>query len=162
MEPMIRNRIDSLKKSKAAGKYSVGRTTRVILLRDNEYPEGGLGTSMHRLKTYLDWRFFMRKRQSDMIIEELAEELGGLGFATIGEIDEIVRNSTETLKQYEDEQFSKDHFDAVGATRVCIGLHYPELGNRRSSKYFVRQFGKYHDLARARFVPGHSIRAAGT
>lgn len=161
-EPMIRNRIDSLEKSKVAGKHSVGRTTHVILLKDNEYPEGGLGISMHRLKTYLDWRFFLRERQSDLIIGELAEELGGLGFATIGGIDEMVRNSAEILTQYENEQFSARHFDTVEATRICIGLHYPELGNRRSSKYFVRQFGKYNGLARAKFVPGRPIRAAET
>ena len=36
-EPMIRNRIDSLEKSKTIKKYSVGRTTYVQLIKNNEY-----------------------------------------------------------------------------------------------------------------------------
>ena len=145
-EIRIRNRIDSLERSQIIEKYSQGRNTNVRLLKDNEYPEPKQSTSMHRLKAYLDWRFFMRKRQSDMIIKELAEELAGLGFTAIGEIDGIVRNSTEVLRQYENEQFSKRHFDAVEATRICIGLRYPELGDKRSSKYFVSQFSRYNSL----------------
>ena len=127
-EPMIRNRIDALEKSETIEKYSVGRTTYVQLIKNNEYPEKDLEITTHRFKTYLDWRFFIRQKQSDQNIEELMEELKELGLQTIGEIDEIIRNSTEILKQYENEQFSKRHFDGVNAVRICIGLHYPELG----------------------------------
>ncbi len=157
-EPMIRNRIDALEKAENIAKYSAGRTTYIKLLKNNEYSEKELKINSHRLKIYLDWRFFIRQKESDQHIQELVEELEELGFQTIGELDEIVRNSTETLKQYESEHFSKRHFDIVGATRICVGLHYPEIGQKRSSKYFLSQFKKYNEIARGKFIPEHRIK----
>lgn len=157
-EPMIRNRTDALEKSEIIQKYSVGRTTYIKLLKNNEYSEKELEINIHRFKIYLDWRFFIRQKQSDQNIQEFIEELQDLGFQTIGEIDEIIRNSTEILKQYENEQFSKRHFDAVGATRICIGLNYPDLGNKRSSKYFLSGFEKYNNIVKGKFIPEHLIK----
>ncbi len=157
-EPMIRNRIDSLEKSETVKKYSVGRTTYVQLIKNNEYSEKELEITIHRFKTYLDWRFPIRQKQSDQNIKELVQEIKELGFQTIGEIDEIIRNSTETLKQYENEQFSKRHFDGVGAVRVCIGLHHSDLGRKHSSKYFISSFGKYNNMAKGKFIPEHPIK----
>ena len=102
--------------------------------------------------------FYIRENQSDQNISELIEELQNLGFQPIGEIDEIIINSTEILKQYESEQFSKRHFDAVDATRICIGLNYSELGKKHSSKYFLNEFEKYNRIARSKFIPKHSIK----
>ncbi len=157
-EPMIRNRTDALEKNGTIQKYSVGRTTYIKLLKNNEYFEKELEINIHRFKIYLDWRFFIRQNQSNQNIQEFVEELQDLGFQTIGEIDEIIRNSTEILKQYENEQFSKRHFDAVGAARICIGLNYPDLGKKRSSKYFLSEFEKYNNMARGKFIPEHSIK----
>ncbi len=159
-EPMIRNRIDALEKTEMIVKYSVGRTTYVKLLKNNEYSENELVINTHRLKIYLDWRFFIRQKESDQNIQELTKELKELGFQTIGELDEVIRNSTEILKQYEDEQFSKRHFDIVGATRICVGLNYPEIGQKRSSKYFLSKFEKYNHIARGKFIPEHPIKMA--
>lgn len=157
-EQMIRNRIDALTKSEIIEKYSRGRTTYMKLLKNNEYAEKDLKINIHRLKRYLDWRFFIRQKQSDQNIQELADELEELGFQTFGEIDDIIRNSTETLKQYEREQFSKNHFDIVGAMRICIGLNYPEIGKKRSTKYFVSEFEKYNNMLRAKFIPERPTR----
>lgn len=157
-EPMIRNRIDALVKSEIIEKYSKGRTTDMKLLKNNEYAEKDLKINIHRLKNYLDWRFFIRQKQSDQNIQELVDELEELGFQTFGEIDDIIRNSTETLKQYEREQFSKNHFDAVSAIRICIGLNYPEMGKKRSTKYFVSEFEKYNNMLRDKFIPERPIR----
>lgn len=157
-EPMIRNRTDALEKSETIQKYSVGRTTYIKLLKNNEYSEKELEINIHRFKIYLDWRFFIRQKQSDQNIQEFVEELQDLGFQTIGKIDEIIKNSTEILKQYENEQFSKRHFDAVGATRICIGLNYPDLGKKHSSKYFLSGFEKYNNIARGKFVHEYSIK----
>ena len=114
--------------------------------------------TVHRFKTYLDWRFYIRQKQSDQNIEELVQEIKELGFQKIGKIDEVIKNSTEVLKQYENEQFSKLHFDGVGAVRICIGLHYSDLGQKRSSKYFISEFDKYNNLARDRFIPEYTIK----
>ncbi len=157
-EPMIRNRVDALEKSETIQKYSVGRTTYIKLLKNNEYSEKELENNMHRFKIYLDWRFYVRQNQSDQNIQEFVKELQDLGLQTIGEIDEIIRNSTEILKQYEDEQFSKRHFDTVGATRICIGLNYPDLGKERSSKYFLSEFKKYNNIAKGKFIPERPIK----
>ena len=157
-EPMIRNRADALEKSEIIQKYSVGRTAYIKLLKNNEYSEKELENNTHRFKIYLDWRFYVRQKQSDQSIQEFVKELQDLGFQTIGEIDEIIRNSTEILKQYENEQFSKRHFNAVGATRICIGLNYPDLGKKRSSKYFLSEFEKYNNIARGKFIPEHPIK----
>ena len=157
-EPMIRNRIDALEKSETIEKYSIGRTTYAKLIKNNEYSEKELEITIHRFKTYLDWRFYIRQKQSDQNIQELVEEIKELGFQSIGEIDEIIRNSTEVLKQYENEQFSKRHFDGVGAVRICIGLQYPDLGQKRSSKYFISTFDKYNNIARGKFIPEHPIK----
>ena len=159
-ETMIRNRIDALEKTEIINKYSVGRTTYIKLLKNNKTVEKELKINMHRFKIYLDWRFYIRQKQSDQIIQELVKELKELGFQTIGEIDEIIRHSTEILKQYESEQFSKRHFDGVGATRICIGLQYPEIGKKRSSKYFISEFEKYHSIIKKKFIPTHSITMA--
>ena len=147
-ELMIRNRIDSLTKSKIIEKYSLEKITHVKLLKHNTFPKNKLQINTHRFKTYLDWRFFMRAKPSDLIIHEFIQELGELEFQTIGEIDEIVKHYTEIFKQYENQQFSAYHFDAVDAIRICIGLHHPKLGKKHSSKYFVNEFDKYHNLAR--------------
>ena len=157
-ESMIRNRADALEKSETIQKYSVGRATHVKLLKDNEYFDKELEINIHRLKIYLDWRFSIREKQSDRNIQEFVEELQDLGFQTIGKVDEIIRNSTEILKQYEDEQFSKRHFDAVGAARICVGLNYPDLGKKRSSKYFLSEFEKYNSIARGKFIPEHPVK----
>ncbi len=157
-EPMIRNRTDALEKSETIQKYSVGRITYIKLLKNNEYSEKELEINTHRFKTYLDWRFAIRQKQSDQNIQEFVEELQDLGFQTIGEIDKIIRNSTEILKQYENEQFSKRHFDAVGATRICVGLNYSDLGKKRSSEYFISQFEKYNHIARGKFIPEYPVK----
>lgn len=157
-EPMIRNRIDSLEKTEIIGKYSAGRTTYVKLLKNNEFADKELKINIHRFKLYIDWRFYLRQKQSDQKIQELVDELEKLGFQTIGEIDEIIRNSIETLKEYEKEQFSKHHFDGVGATRICIGMHYPKVGKKRSSKFFISKFEKYYDIVKGRFIPTYPIK----
>ena len=157
-ESMIRNRIDSLEKSETIEKYSVGRATYTQLIKNNEYSKKELEITTHRFKTYLDWRFHIRQKQSYQNIKELVQEIKELGFQRIGEIDELVRNSTEILKQYEDEQFSKRHFDEVDAVRICIGLNYPALGEKRSSKYFINTFDKYNNLAKDGFIPKHPIK----
>ena len=157
-ESMIRNRIDALEKSETVEKHPMGRTTRVQLVKNNEYSEKELEITIHRFKIYLDWRFYIRQKQSDQGIEELVQEIRELGFQTIGEVDEIIRNSTEVLRQYEDEQFSRRHFDEVDAVRICIGLHYPDLGQKHSSKYFIRIFEKYNNIARGKFIPERPIR----
>ena len=157
-ESMIRNRVDSLEKSKVIGKYPKGRTTDVKLLKNNEYPRKESKINTHRFKTCLDWRFHLRAKQTDQSILELVEEITEFGFQTVGEIDEIIQNSTEILKQYEDELFSGRYFDVVDAVRFCIGLHYPELGGKRSSGYFVREFEKYNDMAKVKFIPAHRIK----
>ena len=128
------------------------------LLKNNEFIEHELKINIHRFKTYLDWRFYLRQKQSDQNIQELIQELKELGFQTIGEIDELIRHSTEILKQYESEQFSKHHFDGVGATRICIGLQYPVIGKKRSSKYFISEFEKYHNIVRGKFIPEHPVK----
>ncbi len=145
-EPMIRNRIDSLEKTEIIGKYSAGRITYVKLLKNNEFTDKELKINIHRFKLYIDWRFYLRRKQSDQKIQELVDELEELGFQTIGEIDEILRNSIETLKEYEKEQFTKHHFDGVGATRICIGMCYPKIGKKHSSKFFISNFEKYYDI----------------
>ena len=157
-EPMIRNRIDSLEKTEMVKKYSAGRTTYIKLLKNNEFVDHELKINIHRLKTYLNWRFYLRQKQSDQNIQELIYELEELGFQTIGEIDEIIRHSTEILKQYEYEQFSKRHFDGIGATRICIGLQYPVIGKNRSSKYFISEFEKYYGMVKGKFTPTHLIK----
>ena len=157
-ESLLRNRIDSLAKSKTIKKFSIGKITCAKLVKDNEYPKKELEITIHRFKTYLDWRFYIRQKQSDQKILELVKELQKLGFQRIGEIDEIVRNSTEVLKQYEEEQFSKYHFDLVDSIRICIGLSYPDLGQKHSSKYFINSFNKYNDIVRASFIPEHPIK----
>ena len=157
-EPMIRNRIDSLEKTEMVKKYSAGRTTYIKLLKNNEFVDHELKINIHRLKTYLNWRFYLRQKQSDQNIQELVYELEELGFQTIGEIDEIIRHSTEILKQYEYEQFSKRHFDGIGATRICIGLQYPVIGKKRSSKYFISEFEKYYGMVKGKFTPTHLIK----
>ena len=157
-EPMIRNRIDALEKTEIIEKYSVGRTTYIKLLKNNEFIEKELKINIHRFKLYLDWRFFIRQKQSDQNIQELVQELEELGFQTIGEIDEIIRHSTEALKQYESEQFSKRYFDGVGATRICVGLQYAEIGKKRSSKYFISEFEKYHNMIKGKFIPTRPIK----
>ena len=156
-ESIIRNRVDALEKSGTIKKYPGGRATYAQLIKNNEYSEKELKINMHRLKTYLDWRFHLRKKQSDLIIQELTDELTGLGFTTIEEIDGIIRNSTEILRQYENEQYQSRYFNGVGAVRICIGLHYPSLGQKRS-KYFISMFDKYNTMARSRFVPEHPIK----
>lgn len=150
-ESMIRNRIDSLEKSEIIEKHSVGRTTYAQIIKNNEYSEKELEITTHRFKIYLDWRFYIRQKQSDQNIEELVQELKELGFQTIGEIDEIIKNSIEVLRQYENEQFSKRHFDTIGAVRICIGLYYPDLGQKRSSKYFISSFDNYNNIARGMY-----------
>ena len=157
-ESMIRNRTDALEKNGTIQKYSVRRMTYIKLLKNNEYFENELEINIHRFKIYLDWRFYIRENQSDQNIQEFIKELQNLGFQTIGEIDEIIINSTEILKQYESEQFSKHHFDAVDATRICIGLNYSDLGKKHSSKYFLNEFEKYNRIARSKFIPKHSIK----
>lgn len=154
-EPMIRNRIDALEKTEIIEKRSVGRTTHIKLLKDNEFVEKELNINIHRFKTYLDWRFVLRAKQSDQRIQELVEELEGFGFRTIGEIDKIIRNSVEVLKRYEIDQFSHRYFDIVDSTRICVGLNYPEMGARRSSKYFVNTFEKYNKMLKDTFIPRH-------
>jgi len=158
-EPMIRNRIDSLEKTEIIGKYSAGRTTYIKLLKNNEFADKELKINIHRFKLYIDWRFYLRQKQSDhQKIQELVDELEELGFQTIGEIDEIIRNSIETLKEYEKEQFTKHHFDVIGATRICVGMCYPKAGKRRSSKFFISKFEKYYDIVRGRFIPTYPIQ----
>ncbi len=157
-ESMIRNRIDSLEKTEIIDKYSAGRITYVKLLKNNEFADKELKINIHRFKLYIDWRFYLRQKQSDQKIQELVDELEELGFQTIGEIDEIIRNSIETLKEYEKEQFSEHHFDGVGATRICIGMCYPKVGKRRSSKFFISKFEKYYDIVKGRFIPTYPIK----
>ena len=80
-----------------------------------------------------------------------------MGFQTIGEIDELVRNSTEVLYMYEEQRFSRYYLDTVKATRISIGLHYPEIGRVHSSRYFVSEFDRYNGIARETFIPTHPI-----
>ena len=151
-EALVRNRIDALARSKVIKKSPNGKTTRLKLARNNQY-EKNTKITFPSFKTWLDWRFPIRGKPPDRPIKQLVKEIKDLGFQNIGEVDEIVRHSTGTLEQYEDEKFSRRHFDVVGAVRVCIGLHYPKLGNNRSSKYFVSEFKKYHSMARKIFTP---------
>lgn len=157
-EPMIRNRIDALEKNEIIDKYSTGRTTYVKLLKNNEFAEKELKINIHRLKLYIDWRFYLKQKHSDQKIESLVQELEDLGFQTIGEIDEIIRHSTEILEQYEGEQFSKHYFDGVGSTRICIGMHYPKIGKNRSSNFFISEFEKYYDIVKGKFIPTYPIK----
>ena len=156
-ESMIRNRVDALVKVKIIDKYPKGRTTYIKLLKNDAFVEQELQINTYYLKEYLDWRFCVRKKSSNLPIQKLVHELEELEFKTIGEVDDMIRNSTEILIQYENEEFSKCHFDIVGATRVCIGLHYPEIGKNRS-KYFISNFEKYNRMARDIFIPIRSIQ----
>ena len=151
-ESIIRNRIDALAKAGIIAKKLVGRTTLCQLLKNNEFPKSKFQINFDHLKTYLDWRFFIREKASDQYILEFVKELKKFGFQTVGEIDEIVRNSIQTLAQYENEEFSNCHFNIVDAARICIGLHYPEIGKKQSSKYFIHQFKKYNRIAKSKFV----------
>ena len=156
-ESMIRNRVDALGKAKIIDKYPKGRATYIKLLKNDAFVERELQINTYRLKRYFDWRFHVSRKSSDLYIQKLVNELRELDFKTIGEIDDVVRNSTEILIQYENEEFSKRHFDIVGATRVCIGLHYPKLGKNRS-KYFISNFEKYNRIARDIFILTQKIR----
>ena len=158
-ETVIRNRINTLEKSKIIKKYPTAaakrggeqrRTAHVKLLKDNEYLKKELKINMHRLKTWLDWRFYTRPRQSDQNIQKLVGEVKKMGFQRIGEIDYIIRNFVEILQMYENKQFSKQYFDTVNAVRICIKLHCLE-GDRKMrlrrrqhpSKHFTDEFKKY-------------------
>ena len=157
-ESMIRNRIDMLEKIGNIEKHSMGRTTHVRLLKDNEFVDNKSKITSFRFENYLNWRFVLRKKQSSQLIRELVDELKEMGFRKIGVIDMIIRNSTEVLKIYEAEQFSSLHFDVVGAIRICVGLNYPEMGTRHSSKYFISKFEKYNIMTRDKFIPKHPVR----
>lgn len=76
---------------------------------------------------------------------ELVNESYELKFRTIGDIDDVIRSSTKALKEYEYDEFSKNHFDAVEAARVSIGLNDSEIG-KDHSRYFVNNFKKYNDM----------------
>lgn len=152
-ESMIRNRIDVLEKAGIIEKRPMGRATRVGLLKDDEFADKESAMTFFRLQNYLDWRFVCREKQSGQLIRELVDELKELGFRKIGEIDTIIRNSTEALNLYEAEHFSSLHFDVVGSTRICVGLNYPDMGTKRSSKYFVAEFEKYSTMIKNKSVP---------
>lgn len=153
-ETTVRNRLDSLEKSKNIEKFTVENTTYVRLLKNNEFIDGDIPINMYRLTRYIDWRFF-RPGVTDITSKKIAEELKEFGFQTITDIDLVVKHTTDILKQYEEEQFQKNYFNGAGAIRICIGLHYPKIGKKRSMNYFISDFSKYHTLARKRFIPVH-------
>ena len=142
-ESMVRNRVDALGRTKTVGKHPKGRTTYVRLLQDNIFAEREWKIDTHHLRQYLDWRFHIRRKPSNMPLQELVDELEELGLRTMGEVDDVVRDSIEASIQYENEEFSKRHFDTVGAVIICIGLRYPEFCKNRS-KYFTSNFAKYN------------------
>jgi hypothetical protein len=154
-EQMIRNRIDSLSKDGVIEKYSMGRASYVKLIQNNEFAESEWYLSPEHLKLYLDWRFHLRLGGTDHNLEKLTDELHKIGFKTIGEIDVLIRNSTHVFLQYENEQFSKNYFNSIAATRICIGLNYHKLGRAHDSSFFISDFDKYHVMIKNTFIQSH-------
>ena len=145
-EQVIRNRIDSLERNATVRKRRAGRATLIELLQNNRFSKPEQRIDGHRLGRYLDWRFHMREKPGERDIRELAAELKGFGFGTIGEIDGMILHATEVLRQYELEHFSKGHFDGAGAARICIGVHHSTLGKNSGSPFFISEFDKYHRM----------------
>lgn len=161
-EVSIRNRINSLAKSSVVSKYPVGKTVHARLLASNEFPEPGRDMTTNRLQEYLDWRFVLRRPGATLEkTRDVADELRGMGFRTIGQLDEIIRNTVEILQRYENDQFERRYFDRVDAVRTCIGMHYDSLGDDHGSGFFVREFSRYHGMARKEYSPEFSVQRPG-
>ena len=157
-EPMVRNRIDALTKAKIIEKYPVGRATYVRLLKNSEFSETEWAITSHHLENYLSWRFYLRPIPSEKILEEVINELKEMDFKTISELDDIIRNSVDTLIQYEKEHFSKNHFDCVGALRICIGLHYPKINKDQASNFYIYDSMKFNAIAKTKLIPPSAIK----
>ncbi len=144
-ETRIRNRIDSLARVGVIERLQIGKTKHIRLTTGGEFTRPNWKITDQNLRAYLDWRF--NQRQKDILnVPDFVGELTGLGFQRIGEIDEIIRNTSDILLQYEKEQ-TKDHSD-IDATKICIGMVFPKIGTIPSSGYFITEFDRYYTIIR--------------
>lgn len=143
----IRNRIDALVTSKTIKK--IVKDNEVILYTDEQiFPEPNVEINSESLEQYLRWRFPMKHGATQITYQKMSETLNHIGFEKIGQLDEIIRNASSALKEYE-ETYRKHKLNQIGALRICIGLTNPKLGLDGTSDFYVLDYKKFAGLVRS-------------
>jgi len=147
-EQTLRNRIDALVKNEIIQK-STGKDVIVSLTHQQTYNQKDLKVTGQTLDDYLQWRFRLLEPSTSTKYEIVSQEFGAIGIDTIGKLDDIIIKSLDAMQEYANVYHSEIKLRQIGASRLCIGLHNPNLGRNPNSVYYISKYDQF-----SKFVNG--------
>ena len=142
-EQTIRNRIDSLAKIDIVQKEYVDKDILISLVQRPIYPSLELKITPENIDEYLVWKFPTRSPTTLSKYQILSDELNSLGYNSIGDVDETISHTQETVRAFEKIYHKETKLSQIGALRISVGLSSPKIGLKGRTNYYVSNMEKF-------------------
>ena len=124
----VRSRIDALAAAGTVAKRRLGKRVSVGLREYPAFASPDTALSPDSLDAYLQWRFMLRDQGALADVKRFASDLGRLGYATIGQVDEAVAGGIGGLadrgragkRGAQGEDLAQGAMDRIQAAQFCM------------------------------------------